>query len=123
MNADARCPEFLSIYVDEQMKHGFKGASEAEVDDRLNKVVILFRFLHDKDVFEEYYKLHLQKRLLAGKSASDDAEKAMIAKLKTGMCAPATAGGCLFVCVRGGFAGRVAAVEDSAWKELVSAVA
>ena len=29
------------------------------------QVIVLFRFLHDKDVFEAYYKAHLQKRLLS----------------------------------------------------------
>lgn len=37
-----------------------------------------------KDVFEAFYKKDLAKRLLLGKSASVDAEKAMIAKLKVG---------------------------------------
>eukprot|EP00967_Tisochrysis_lutea_P133881 scaffold235726_cov17-Tisochrysis_lutea.AAC.2 len=35
-----------------------------------------------KDVFEAFYKKDLAKRLLLGKSASIDAEKTMIAKLK-----------------------------------------
>lgn len=35
-----------------------------------------------KDVFEAFYKKDLAKRLLLGRSASVDAEKAMIAKLK-----------------------------------------
>ena len=35
-----------------------------------------------KDVFEAFYKKDLAKRLLLGKSASTDAEKAMITKLK-----------------------------------------
>jgi len=43
---------------------------------------IFFRFLHDRDVFSEYYKGQLSKRLLTGRSASDDAEKSMIGKLK-----------------------------------------
>lgn len=46
------------------------------------KTIILFRFLNDKDVFERYYKGHLAKRLMFGRSASDDAERAMLAKLK-----------------------------------------
>jgi cullin 3 len=33
-------------------------------------------------VFEKYYKQHLAKRLLLGRSVSDDAERNMIAKLK-----------------------------------------
>ncbi|KAG8098474.1 hypothetical protein GUJ93_ZPchr0013g35868 [Zizania palustris] len=36
-----------------------------------------------KDVFEAFYKKDLAKRLLLGKSASIDAEKSMITKLKT----------------------------------------
>lgn len=42
----------------------------------------MFRFVTDKDVFERYYKSHLAKRLLMGRSISDDAERGMLAKLK-----------------------------------------
>jgi cullin 3 len=36
-----------------------------------------------QDVFEKYYKQHLAKRLLAGRTVSDDAERSLILKLKT----------------------------------------
>jgi hypothetical protein len=39
-------------------------------------------FLQGKDVFEAFYKKDLAKRLLLGRSASMDAEKLMITKLK-----------------------------------------
>ncbi len=48
----------------------------------LDKTILLFRFLQDKDVFERYYKQHLAKRLLLNKTVSDDFEKSMISKLK-----------------------------------------
>ena len=38
-----------------------------------------------KDVFEAFYKKDLAKRLLLGKSASFDAEKSMLLKLKQGL--------------------------------------
>lgn len=38
-----------------------------------------------KDVFEAFYKKDLAKRLLLGKSASVDAEKSMLSKLKHGL--------------------------------------
>ena len=60
----------------------FTGMSERDVDEHLDNVIILFRYLHDRDVFSEYYKGQLSKRLLTGRSASDDAEKSMIGKLK-----------------------------------------
>ncbi len=46
--------------------------------------MILFRYIHGKDVFEAFYKKALAKRLLLGKSASFDSEKSMISKLKSG---------------------------------------
>jgi hypothetical protein len=52
------------------------------VELTLDKVVMLFRYLQEKDVFEKYYKQHLAKRLLGGRSVSDDVERSMIAKLK-----------------------------------------
>ena len=48
----------------------------------LDKSMVLFRFLQEKDVFERYYKQHLARRLLLNKSGSDDSEKNMISKLK-----------------------------------------
>ncbi len=52
------------------------------MDQVLNNVISLFRFLADKDVFEKYYKQHLSKRLLGNNSVSEDSERLMIAKLK-----------------------------------------
>jgi hypothetical protein len=57
--------------------------NEGEIETVLDKTLVLFRFLQEKDVFEKYYKQHLAKRLLFQKSLSDDAEKSMISKLKT----------------------------------------
>jgi len=48
----------------------------------LDKTITIFRYITDKDIFERYYKGHLAKRLLHGRSVSDDAERGMLAKLK-----------------------------------------
>ena len=56
--------------------------SEQEIENVLDKSMVLFRFLEEKDVFERYYKQHLAKRLLLNRSVSDDSEKNMISKLK-----------------------------------------
>jgi cullin 3 len=50
---------------------GFVGATEAETNEQLEKVIVVFRYLWDKDVFEAFYKQHLAKRLLGGRSVSD----------------------------------------------------
>ncbi|EPQ31423.1 uncharacterized protein PFL1_00758 [Pseudozyma flocculosa PF-1] len=82
VNTNPRAPEFISLFIDENLKKGLKGKTEEEVDEVLNKTISVFRFLHEKDVFERYYKQHLAKRMLQGRSVSDDAERGMMAKLK-----------------------------------------
>ena len=78
LNLNKRSPEYLSLFIDDKLKKGVKGLSDAEVESVLDKSMILFRFLQEKDAFEEYYKRHLARRLLNQKSASDDSEKMMI---------------------------------------------
>ncbi|KAI8344722.1 Cullin [Chlamydoabsidia padenii] len=82
INENPKSAEFISLFIDENLKKGLKGKTEDEVDEILDKTIMLFRFLRDKDVFERYYKQHLAKRLLFNRSVSDDAERGMLGKLK-----------------------------------------
>ena len=43
---------------------------------------MLFKFLREKDVFQKYYQEHLSKRLLGGRTTSDDAERSLVVELK-----------------------------------------
>lgn len=81
INKNPKSAEFLSLFIDEKLRRGFKGMSDHEVDNIFDQCTVLFRYIQDKDVFERYYKQHLAKRLLLGKCQSDDQEKSMIAKL------------------------------------------
>ncbi|XP_071837977.1 cullin-4A-like [Apostichopus japonicus] len=74
--------EFVAKYVDNKLRAGNKEATEEELERLLDKIMVIFRFIHGKDVFEAFYKKDLAKRLLVGKSASIDAEKSMLSKLK-----------------------------------------
>jgi len=56
--------------------------SESEVNDRLDKVIQIFRYLQDKDIFEGFYKNSLAKRLLDQRSSSEESEKLLVLKLK-----------------------------------------
>jgi cullin-4 len=58
---------------------------DTEVQNQLDQVLDLFRFVHGKAVFEAFYKKDLARRLLMGRSASADAERSMLSRLKTGM--------------------------------------
>ncbi|KOC61411.1 Cullin-4B [Habropoda laboriosa] len=74
--------ELIAKFVDCKLRTGNKEATEEELERLLDKIMVLFRFIHGKDVFEAFYKKDLAKRLLVGKSASVDAEKSMLSKLK-----------------------------------------
>jgi cullin 3 len=82
INLFPRSPEYISLYIDENLKRGIKGKTEAEVDIVLDKATTLLRYIQDKDLFERYYKKHLARRLLQGKSQSTDVEKQMISRMK-----------------------------------------
>jgi cullin 4 len=81
---DNRPAELIARFVDGRMRGGAKGAgSEAELERDLDRVMLLFKCVHGKDVFEAFYKKDLAKRLLLGRSSSLDLEKAMVSRLKT----------------------------------------
>ena len=82
INLFSRCSEYVSLFIDDNLKRGIKGKTEAEVDDVLDKATTLLRYIQDKDMFERYYKKHLARRLLHGKSESADVEKQMISRMK-----------------------------------------
>ena len=82
LNADARAANCLAVYVDELLRVGLRGSDERKVSMELDRVIVIFRYLSDKDVFEAYYKNHLAKRLLGNKSGSEEAERAMVSLLK-----------------------------------------
>uniref|UniRef100_A0A8C5QFD1 Cullin family profile domain-containing protein n=1 Tax=Leptobrachium leishanense TaxID=445787 RepID=A0A8C5QFD1_9ANUR len=74
--------ELIAKYVDSKLRSGNKEATDEELERCLDKIMIIFSFIHGKDVFEAFYKKDLAKRLLVGKSASVDSEKSKLSKLK-----------------------------------------
>ena len=57
---------------------------DVEIGKQLDQVLDMFRFVHGKAVFEAFYKRDLARRLLMARSASADAEKSMLTRLKSG---------------------------------------
>ncbi|KAI9591123.1 ubiquitin-protein ligase, cullin 4 [Syncephalis fuscata] len=80
--------EMIAQYVNMLMKSGNKTASDEELEAILDRILVLFRFIGGKDVFEAFYKRDFAKRLLLNRSASSDMEKLMLAKLRA-ECGPA----------------------------------
>lgn len=78
----SKSPELLAKYADNLLKNGPKAVEENELEALLTKLMTVFKFLSDKDVFQKFYTRMLAKRLVHANSNSDEAEISMIAKLK-----------------------------------------
>lgn len=74
--------ELIAKFCDKELRMGSKGRTEDELRARLDAVMNLFKHAHGKDVFQAFYRKDLAKRLLLNKSASVDAEKMMIERIK-----------------------------------------
>ncbi|KAF7725837.1 hypothetical protein EC973_009261 [Apophysomyces ossiformis] len=81
-NSSSKSPELLARFCDSLLKKSAKNPEESELEDVLNSVMTVFKYVEDKDVFQKFYSKMLAKRLVNGTSASDDAEGSMISKLK-----------------------------------------
>lgn len=76
--------EMIAKFIDQKMKLGNKAMSDEDLDKVFDQVLRLFRYCQGKDIFEAFYKKDFAKRLLLNRSASSDAEKSMLLKLKEG---------------------------------------
>ncbi|KAI9096173.1 Cullin [Phlyctochytrium arcticum] len=82
VNGSAHIPEILARYCDTLLKRSPKQLPEADVDEKLGRVITLFNYVDDKDVFQKFYSRMLAKRLIHQTSTSEDMELNMISRLK-----------------------------------------
>ena len=81
-SSSTKSPELLAKYTDSLLKKGAKAADESELEELLVQIMVVFKYIEDKDVFQKFYSRMLAKRLVHTSSVSDDAETSMISKLK-----------------------------------------
>ncbi|KAI0761642.1 Cullin-domain-containing protein [Trametes elegans] len=74
--------EMIAKHIDRALRRGQKGKRDEDFAAELDAVLALYRFTDDMDVFRAFYQRALAKRLLLGRSASDDFERAVLKKLK-----------------------------------------
>ncbi|PBK67093.1 ubiquitin-protein ligase [Armillaria solidipes] len=81
-SSSTKSPELIAKHADMLLRKNNKMAEEGDLESALNRVMVLFKYLEDKDVFQTFYTTKLSKRLIHGVSASDESEASMISKLK-----------------------------------------
>lgn len=72
-----------SVAGDDDFDPQDQDGEDAQIDHHLSLALDLFRFVHGKAVFEAFYKKDLARRLLMGRSNSDEAERSMLNRLRT----------------------------------------
>ncbi|CAG8961131.1 hypothetical protein HYFRA_00002674 [Hymenoscyphus fraxineus] len=77
-----KSPELLAKYADAVLKKGSNGAEESDLENTLDQIMTIFKYIEDKDVFQKFYSRMLARRLIHTTSSSDDSETSMISKLK-----------------------------------------
>lgn len=80
--SSTKSPELLAKHTDSLLKKGGKTAEEGQLEQELDDLMVLFKYLTDRDVFQKFYGKNLARRLVHGNSVSDDAELSMLTKLK-----------------------------------------
>jgi cullin 1 len=75
--------EILASYCDNFLKKGgTEKLSDEAIEDTVDKVVQLLVYISDKDLFAEFYRKKLSRRLLFDKSGNDEHERLLLSKLK-----------------------------------------
>lgn len=81
--AGSTSAELMANFCDNILKKGgSEKLSDEAIDETLDKVVKLLAYISDKDLFAEFYRKRLARRLLQDKSASDDHERSILTRLK-----------------------------------------
>jgi cullin-5 len=81
---ESRCPELLANYCDMLLRKS--GASRKmtsdEIESRLKDVLLVLKYVQNKDVFMRYHKAHLARRLILDTSADSEKEENMVEWLR-----------------------------------------
>jgi hypothetical protein len=80
-----RAPAALAAYVDRLLRGGGEKhqSDERAEEARVTAALGLFAFLRDQDEFAESYRVHMARRLLDRRSASNDMERLAVALMKS----------------------------------------
>ncbi|KAK0487992.1 Cullin-domain-containing protein [Armillaria luteobubalina] len=80
-------PDLLVKHLDLLLRKNSKIVKEQDLEGALDRVIVIFNYLEDKDIFQRFYAARLSKRLIYGASVSDESEAGIVSKLEEA-CGP-----------------------------------
>ena len=81
---ESKCPELLANYCDMLLRRTplSKKLTSDEVEAKLREVLLVLKYVQNKDVFMRYAKAHLTRRLILDTSADSEKEENMVEWLR-----------------------------------------
>ena len=81
---ESKCPELLANYCDMLLRKTplSKKLTSDEVETKLQDVLLVLKYVQNKDVFMRYHKAHLTRRLILDTSADSEKEENMVEWLR-----------------------------------------
>ncbi|XP_077283567.1 cullin 5 isoform X2 [Arctopsyche grandis] len=77
---ESKCPELLANYCDMLLRRTplSKRLTSEQIEARLKDVLLVLKYIENKDVFMRYHKAHLTRRLILDSSADSEKEEDMV---------------------------------------------
>ncbi|XP_065907463.1 cullin-5-like [Dysidea avara] len=84
VNPESKCPELLANYCDLLLRKTpmSRRLTSEEVEKKLKDVLLVLKYVQNKDVFMRYHKTHLTRRLILETSADSEMEENMVEWLR-----------------------------------------
>ncbi|XP_063241270.1 cullin-5 isoform X2 [Bacillus rossius redtenbacheri] len=81
---ESKCPELLANYCDMLLRKTplSKKLMSDEIESKLRDVLLVLKYVQNKDVFMRYHKAHLTRRLILDTSADSEKEENMVEWLR-----------------------------------------
>uniref|UniRef100_A0A914Y272 Cullin-5 n=1 Tax=Panagrolaimus superbus TaxID=310955 RepID=A0A914Y272_9BILA len=81
---ESRSPELLAIYCDQLLRKSAvsKRLTSEEVDEKLNNIILVLKYVQNKDVFMRFHKLHLSRRLILETTSDQEKEETLVRQFR-----------------------------------------
>jgi cullin 5 len=81
---ESKCPELLANYCDMLLRRTplSKRLTSEQIESRLRDVLLVLKYVSNKDVFMRFHKAHLTRRLILDSSADSEKEEDMVEWLR-----------------------------------------
>lgn len=81
---ESKCPELLALFCDQLLRKSplSKKMSPQEIEEKLKNLLLVLKYVQNKDVFMKYHKSHLTRRLILETSVDSELEESMVEWLR-----------------------------------------